>query len=102
MYNYITQPLFQQQRGGMFGAPMQPMGQPPMQGLPQMGGPLAQQPATPTPSGDDHHSKLHQMLPYLAMGLLPMLANLGGGGGFGQMASMISPLAFGLHKAKVF
>jgi len=103
-----------QQRGGqgMFGSPAQTgsipalMAQNPQlgqqQGMPQP--PMGQPPqgAPVTTQGDDHHSKLHQMLPYLGMGLLPMILGGLGGGGMGQMASMLSPLAFGLHKAKVF
>jgi hypothetical protein len=102
-----------QQRGGqgMFGStggsipalmaqnPQLGQQQPP-QGQPAMGTPPAGQP--PAAGEPDHHSKLHQMLPYLGMGLLPMLLGGLGGGGMGQMASMLSPLAFGLHKAKVF
>lgn len=70
---------------GMFGAPLQGMAPPAQPG-----------------QGGDHHSKLHQMLPYLAMGLLPMLMGGIGGGSLGQIAQFASPLAFGLHKAKVF
>jgi hypothetical protein len=106
----MMQRMMQQRKGrGMFGAQggsipalmaqnPQP-GQPP-QGQPPMGVPPTGQP--PAAGESDHHSKLHQMLPYLGMGLLPMILGGLGGGGMGQMASMLSPIAFGLHKAKVF
>ena len=117
-FNYIMQPMFRQPLGGMpqYGGQqqmqplggqmggqrqMQPLGQmptaPQMPQLPQTAsGAVPQQPG----QGGGHHDFRH-MLPYLAMGLLPMLMG-GGGGGIGSTIQSLSPLAFGAGKLGLF
>ena len=96
MQMFQMQQYLRQRNGGMFGGQQMQLGAAPMQGLPQMNGPIAQQ-----QGGDNHHGFLHKALPYLAMGLLPMLFGGGGGGGPTQFLNL--PMGpFGILGKKAF